>query len=507
MEKKPSPSYYSAVVVINSIGEVLLGKRTEDGIWTTPAGGAEPGEENPSKTAVRELFEEAGIAADPRFLQPVEAVPTRNGKICHVFLYVAAVNKMTTSKLDPDQEVKKWKWFPMDQIPDGLRNDERRFNSVRNGYMKFHGITKSLLDTLEKGGKPAAIGEIRNFGGKDYQKMGNGDWRPVVLKEEKQLEAEQSKNKVLSLTDKLKNKIADKKEISEGEKHLADLKNQTVVEGQKTRSEKPMFMQVEAALAHGYEAVDFREVGNFFYDRAQKMAEKIKQLEDTKQKVDPAFEKIKKENLRISRAFISQANHVDDRHAKTKAGMKKSTVMMGHADAAEVNTADYSAELKNSLETQWMERFTSAMNGYEYGHDPRVIALDRGDLYLVKVDDGMYSGLFKTVVNTPEGQLTDNAKVRIERMTLPSLIQFCLAKEWITAFTELDRATQAGMSYAAHMDYAGGQLEAMDMGDKSVDQLVAKLEAPVPAEPGGYTDYQRAGDKIRILELVNKLIN
>jgi 8-oxo-dGTP pyrophosphatase MutT (NUDIX family) len=478
-ESKSSPNYYAAVIVINSDGQVLLGKRKEDGIWTSPAGGSNPGEENPAKTAVRELFEEAGIAANVAWLQPVNIVPTRNGKLCHVFLYVCGSNVMTTSKLDPDEEVGKWKWFSMDQIPNGLKEDERRFTSVREAYMKFYGIQKSLVDTLEKGGKPAMVGEVRNFGGKDYQKLGNGEWKPVVLKEEKQLEAEQNKNKVVSLAEKLKNKISEKKEILHSEKHLHDIKNQAVIEGQQTRSEKPMFTSVDAALAHGYEATDFREVGNFFYDRAQKMAENISKLEQTKQQVDPNFEKIKKENLRISRAFLGQANRIDDRQAK----VKKSVVSMGHADAAEINTADYAIDRKMALQTEWLDRIQNVMAGYEYGNEPRVILMDKGELYLVKVNDGLYSGLFKTVVNTDDGQMIDNAKVRIERMTLPSLVQFCLAKEWIEAFKELSPADQSGMAYAAQMDYYGGALEASDRQDKTIDNLIVKLENPQPEVP------------------------
>ncbi len=479
MENKQSPSYYAAVVVINHDGQVLLGKRKEDGIWTTPGGGSEPGEENPAKTASRELFEEAGLPADPRFLQPLSAIATRNGKLCHIFLYVAPTGIMTTSKLDPDQEVNKWKWFGMDELPNDLKNDERRFESVRNGYMKFHGITKSLIDTLEKGGKPAQIGEVRNFGGKDYQKMASGDWKLFVHPEEKQLEAEQNKNKVLSLTDKLKNKIADKKEISHSEKHLSDLENQAVVEGQETRSGKPMFTKVEAALAHGYDATDFREVGNFFYDRAQKMADNIEKLKQTKQPIDPNFEKIKKVNIQYAKSFISQAGRVDDRQAKSKA-MKKSTVMMGHADAAEINTADFAIDNQaSSKEGYWLEHFHGVMDGYQYGDVPRVITLSKGDLYLVKVDEGMFSGTFKMITQVENGQLEDNAKVRIERMTLPSLIQFCLAKNWIEPVVEPEQP----------------KIE-------QIENLTSVLEAPMIQQVESNMD-----KKLRMMELLNKLIN
>ena len=483
MENKPSPAYYAAVVVINSDGQVLLGKRKEDGIWTTPGGTAEPGEMNPARTAVRELFEEAGIPANEAFLQPLKAIPTRNGKLCHVFLYVCGTSVVPTSKLDPDEEVGKWKFFSMDQIPNGLKEDERRFESVRNGYMKFYGITKSLTENLEKGGKPAQIGETRTFGGKQYQKMGNGDWRLVQHKEEKQLQQIESE-KVQSLTSKLKEKIAEKNEISQAEKHYNDLKNQAVIEGKETRSGKPMFTNVDAALAHAYKPEDFREVGNVFYDRATKMQENINKLKATGQKVDPFYEKIKRENMQTAKRFISQAATIERRQAVTdyqvRSKVKKSTISMGHNDSAEINTADYAIEAKNSLESVWLDRMIAAMDGYQYGEVPRVIPLDKGDLYLVKVEDGMYSGVFKTIQEVEEGQLEDNAKVRLERMTLPTLVQFCRAKEWISP---LD---------------VNPKIE-----PQQVEELSAKLEAPMEP-PKVESTIDR---KLEILRLLDKLTN
>lgn len=337
----------------------------------------------------------------------------------------------------------------------------------------------SLIEKLEKGGKPAGIGEVRNFGGKDYQKMASGDWKLVVHPEEKKLEQEQNKNKVISLTDKLKTKIAEKKEISQSEKHLHDIKNQAVVEGQETRSGKPMFTKIEAALAHGYEAADFREVGNFFYDRAQKMADNMAKLEETKQKVDPNFEKIKRVNLQYSRAFLSQANRIDDRRANAEK-MKKSTVMMGHADAAEINTADFAID-NNASEKHgwWLEHIHNVMNGYQYGDVPRMITMDRGDLYLVKVEEGLYSGIFKQISPVENGVLEENAKVRIERMTIPSLIQFCLAKEWLEPMKDVTPAVNP------------------------IENLTSALSMPAPT-PLVESDMDK---KLRMMELVTKLLS
>ena len=479
MKSKNNPHYYAAVIVINTDGEVLLGKRAEDGIYTTPAGGAEPGEENPLKTAVRELFEESGIPADERFLQSIGPIETANKKLCHRYLYVVATGTKTSSKLDPDQEVKKWGWYKINDIPEGLRQDKRRFDSVREGYMKYHGITKSLIDSLEKGGKPAQVGEVRNYGGTDYRKMGNGQWEPVVHPEEKQLKAEESK-KVVSLTSKLKEKIEEKNTISHTEKHLSDMKNQTVIEGKQTRSGKPMFTNVDSALAHGYEVTDYREVANVFYDRAQKMADNIAKLEAAKQKVDPNLEKIKKENMKAFRSFVGQALRIENRQAK----MKKSVVGMAHLDGAEVNTADFAIE--HALAGDWLDRIQGIMAGYSYGDEPRVIYMDEGDLHLVKVDDGMYSGAFKKMTQIDGETVWDNAKVRIERMTLPSLVQFCMAKEWIKPMRDITPEIAPA---------------------PVLESLAVKLETPLPPPPPPIVVESSADKTLRFMDLLTKLLS
>jgi 8-oxo-dGTP pyrophosphatase MutT (NUDIX family) len=471
--KSDKPSYYSAVVVINNEGKVLLGKRLEDGKWTSPAGGSEPNENNPLKTAVRELFEEAGIAADPRFLQPISQSKCKNGKICHVYLYVCSSSILVTSKLDPDQEVKTWKWFSMDEIPNALRDDDNRFTSVREAFMKFHNVTKSLVETLEKGGKPAAIGEVRNFGGTDYKKVGNGIWNPVVRPEEKKLEQMESK-KEKSPKQTLQDKLQEKTQISQGEKHLNDLKNQAIVPDQKTRSGHPMFTSVDSALAHGYKLEDYREAGNFYYDRALKMGNNIEMLRNSGQEVDPAFIKIMQHNSKLSNQFIKQANVVQSRQDK----IKKSTVLMGHADAAEISTSDFAIEQKLSNESGQLTRIQEIMSGYEYGDEPRSIPMDKGVLYLVKVEEGLYSGMFKNIENGME----DNSKVRIERMTLPTVVQFCFAKEWMKPIVKTEPETTS---------------------KPNIESLVEKLSF----EEHKSIVEDQFDKKIKILELLNKLVN
>jgi 8-oxo-dGTP pyrophosphatase MutT (NUDIX family) len=468
-EDKKSPPFYASVAIMNPKGEILLGKRKDNGIYTMPGGGGHE-LETPEKAAVREAFEESGVPINPLFLVKLPSIETRNGKLCHCFLYHCGMDIITTSKLDPDHEVGTWKWFSHDKLPNTIHEDPRRFESVRNAFMAYHGITKSLTDKLFKGGKPATIGERRIYGGIEHQKMGDGTWKPVPKPQDKD-----GKEKDVVMHPM--------------KQHLNDMKSQAIVEGKTLRSDKPVFTNVEAAIAHGYEVQDFKEAGAFFYDRSQQMSQNIEKLEKLKQKVDPSMKKIAHENMRMARQFTNQGNHLDDRRAKTAkdiksgAAVQKAVVMMGQQDGAEIDTAKFAVENKISHESGWYEKIHQAMEGYSAGDVPRVIFLSTNyDLHLVKVDDGMYSGVVKKFTNAADewdadmSPMVENAKIRIERMTIPSLVQFLMAKEYIQP--------------ESHQ-------EPEMMPEPIVESLVSKLE--VPAIPEDRT--------ITILTLLSKLIS
>lgn len=52
--------------------------------------------------------------------------------------------------------------------------------------------------------------------------------------------------------------------------------------------------------------------------------------------------------------------------------------------------------------------------------------MGKGRLHLSMVDDGMYSGYFTRA----DGDLEDNARVRIDKINLPELCMLIQAKEW-----------------------------------------------------------------------------
>lgn len=457
---KQSPEFYSAVIPINPNGEVLLGKRLEDGKYTTPAGGAEPGE-SPIKTAIRELFEEAYIVAQPEDLIPLGPIECKNGKICYRYL-LRFYGMNVSSKLDPDKEVKTWKWCSVDNLPEGLRADQNRFNSVLEAYKKYHGINKSitdLMDKLEKGGEGSG-------------KKGHTTFHPNESKHSEMLETSE--------------------EGSVYEKEMQKLTNGSILEGVQLKSEKPVFLNVHAATAHGYTIEDYNEAGNLFYEKAKAIGDKAQQMRDIKKVPPPEMMKIRDFHLKQARNFSNMAEKVHNRQIDTKkvvreqskkrAGLvKKSEVHMGHQDAATIDTAKFSQENQASMDSYLYERISNIMAGFEYGDEPRIVGLDAGsELHLVKVEDGLYTGVCKKATQVEGGELLDNAKVRLERMTIPAIVQFCIAKQWANAKTDVIQPVPPPVEAIQHLNVV--------LSDPAPPQVESELDK-----------------KIRMLELLYKL--
>jgi len=117
--------------------------------------------------------------------------------------------------------------------------------------------------------------------------------------------------------------------------------------------------------------------------------------------------------------------------------VKKSTTMMEFQDGAEIETGMVANELAHANQF-WLQKLREGMDAHEYGDIPVEFELGTGTLFLTKVGDGMFSGIFHHKVleineeTSQAEEMVDTAKVRIERMTLPSLTVFLEAKGWIT---------------------------------------------------------------------------
>lgn len=95
------------ITVYNAAGQLLLGKRNDNGKYTMPGGHLEEGED-PHLGALRELWEETGL--QPTSLSFLLKTVTSTGLVIHCFSAYCAGNPQPHGNNDPDQEVTKWDW-------------------------------------------------------------------------------------------------------------------------------------------------------------------------------------------------------------------------------------------------------------------------------------------------------------------------------------------------------------------------------------------------------------
>ena len=101
-------------------GRLLLGKRRDNGKWTLPGGGINPGE-SPRRAAVRELEEETTLVA--RSIRLVESGD--------VAIFRAEVEGVPTGYYDPDHECSQWRWFDPAALPTNLHGPAGDANVLR----------------------------------------------------------------------------------------------------------------------------------------------------------------------------------------------------------------------------------------------------------------------------------------------------------------------------------------------------------------------------------------
>lgn len=134
-EQSADKKYVASVAVIDpTTGNILMGQRRDNGKWTLPGGGMEPGEA-PEAAARRELWEEAGVKGDvaPLGAQTVNT-PYRQVEV-HAFVMYGKPE--ATSIHDPDQEVAKWVWVPKrETLPADVLNN---LHSPKNVVLKLIG--------------------------------------------------------------------------------------------------------------------------------------------------------------------------------------------------------------------------------------------------------------------------------------------------------------------------------------------------------------------------------
>ena len=107
-----------SAVVVNDDGELLLGRRSDDGQWSLLAGILEPGEQ-PAAGIVREVFEESAVEVRVERLAGAALHPKTypNGDVCQFanlwFLCTATGGEARVN----DDESLEVGWFAPDALP------------------------------------------------------------------------------------------------------------------------------------------------------------------------------------------------------------------------------------------------------------------------------------------------------------------------------------------------------------------------------------------------------
>ena len=132
--KLETPKVGATAVIFNDVGQVLLTRRADNGLWCVPGGHMDMGE-TIRRTAIREAKEETGLDVEIEALSgmytvqyPADIFPERKKR--PVFI-VAFRCKIVGGKLTLNDEVTEFGWFDPQNLPDDLLvyQDQRIFDA------------------------------------------------------------------------------------------------------------------------------------------------------------------------------------------------------------------------------------------------------------------------------------------------------------------------------------------------------------------------------------------
>lgn len=120
----------ASVILVNAEGEILLQKRTDNGMWGYHGGSVELFE-RVEDAAIRELFEETGLTAEALellgvFSGPDMAYTYPNGDQVSNVDVVFVCKRYSGSPVSQVGEVDDLRFFPPDSLPDEISPPNRK---------------------------------------------------------------------------------------------------------------------------------------------------------------------------------------------------------------------------------------------------------------------------------------------------------------------------------------------------------------------------------------------
>ncbi|WKX73645.1 NUDIX domain-containing protein [Streptomyces sp. XD-27] len=124
-----------SAIVLDDEDRVLLGRRSDTGLWAIIGGIPEPGEQ-PAAAIVREVYEETAIRCVPErviLVQALEPIVYPNGDVCQFMDICFLCRAVGGEARVNDDESLEVGWFEVDALPDMEDFAISRIKQAREG--------------------------------------------------------------------------------------------------------------------------------------------------------------------------------------------------------------------------------------------------------------------------------------------------------------------------------------------------------------------------------------
>jgi ADP-ribose pyrophosphatase YjhB (NUDIX family) len=141
-----SPVVAGAAAVIDGDRKILLMRRSDNGLWSMPAGQMEVGE-TPAEAVVRETLEETGIRCIPKALVGIyDSRRTGRAAAQHIYKFTflcVPLNRQYPESYDPHETLETG-WFAEDELPADLY--EGHHKRIMDAYRIRDGAAQAYFD-------------------------------------------------------------------------------------------------------------------------------------------------------------------------------------------------------------------------------------------------------------------------------------------------------------------------------------------------------------------------